>query len=47
MTSLDTAEIGKTGLKVTSLGLGGAPLGGNAAVVTEETALRTIGTAFD
>ena len=47
MTSLDTAEIGKTGLKVTSLGLGGAPLGGNAAVVTEETALRTIGTALD
>ena len=47
MAPLDTAEIGKTGLQVTSLGLGGAPLGGNAAAVTEEAALRTISTALD
>ena len=47
MAPLDTAEIGNTGLRVTSLGLGGAPLGGNAAAVTEETAMRTIGTALE
>ena len=47
MAPLNTAEIGKTGLSVTSLGLGGAPLGGNVAAVTEEIALRTIGAALD
>ena len=44
---LKTAAIGKTGLRVTTLGLGGAPLGGNFARVTEDSALRTVGTALD
>ena len=29
MNPLDTAEIGSTGVRVTRLGLGGAPIGGN------------------
>ncbi len=47
MAPLETAAIGQTGLRVTTLGLGGAPLGGNFARVTEEAALRTVGRALD
>jgi D-threo-aldose 1-dehydrogenase len=41
-----TAEIGKTGLRVTRLGLGGAPLGGLFESVTEENARATIAAAY-
>ena len=42
MDPLDTAEIGKTGLRVTRLGLGGAPLGGMITDVSQEFAVETI-----
>ena len=42
MNPLDTAEIGTTGLRVTRLGMGGAPIGGNVTEVAEAEALRTV-----
>ncbi len=39
-------EIGRTGLKVTRLGLGGAPLGGLFESVREEEARATVSTAY-
>ena len=47
MAPLKTAAIGTTGLRVTTLGLGGAPLGGSFARVTEDAALRTVSRALD
>lgn len=41
-----TAEIGKTGLRITRLGLGGAPLGGLFESVSEESARATVSTAY-
>ncbi|PZC41323.1 MAG: D-threo-aldose 1-dehydrogenase [Chloroflexi bacterium] len=36
-TSLDTSKIGKTGLKVTKIGIGGAPLGGLDSKTAQDT----------
>ena len=47
MNPLDTAEIGGTGVRVTRLGLGGAPIGGNLAPVTKEDALKVINRAIE
>ena len=44
--SLDTAEIGTTGLRVTRLGLGGAPLSSLNFYVEESDAVATISGAF-
>lgn len=43
---LSVNEIGKTGLRVTRLGLGGAPLGGLFESVREEDARATLSTAY-
>jgi D-threo-aldose 1-dehydrogenase len=43
---LSVSEIGKTGLRVTRLGLGGAPLGGLFESVREEDARATLSTAY-
>ncbi|MGH9390041.1 MAG: aldo/keto reductase, partial [Vicinamibacteria bacterium] len=43
---LSVNEIGKTGLRVTRLGLGGAPLGGLFESVREEDARATLLTAY-
>lgn len=40
------SEIGRTGLRVTRLGLGGAPLGGLFESVREEDARKTLSTAY-
>ena len=42
MDPLDLMEIGGTGLRVTQLGMGGAPFGGNAGEVTEDAALEAV-----
>ena len=42
MDPLDLMEIGGTGLRVTQLGMGGAPFGGTAVDVTEGAALETV-----
>ena len=47
MKPLQSSEIGKTGLKVTRLGTGTAPLGGLYADVTLPTAIRTVRRALD
>ena len=47
MNPLDTAEIGRTGLRVTRLGFGGAPIGGSRAEVTEQDAVSSIHRAVD
>ena len=47
MNPLDTAEIGKTGLKVSRLGLGGAPFGGLLADVAEQRATESIKKGLD
>jgi D-threo-aldose 1-dehydrogenase len=41
-----TAAVGKTELRITRLGLGGAPLGGLFESVTEEDARATVSTAY-
>ena len=46
MDPLDLMEIGGTGLRVTQLGMGGAPFGGTAVDVTEGTALETVDRAL-
>lgn len=45
--SLDTAQIGSTGLRVTGLGLGGAPLGALLFDVEESEAVATIKRGFE
>lgn len=47
MNPLDTAEIGKTGLEVTRLGVGGAPFGGLFADVAEQRATESIKKGLD
>lgn len=47
MNPFDTAEIGHTGLLVTRLGFGGAPLGGLFEHVDESTAAGTVLAAYD
>jgi len=47
MNPFETREIGRTGLEVTRLGLGGASLGNMYKVVDEEEAGKTIQEAFD
>ena len=42
MNPLDTAEIGNTGLRVTRLGIGGAPIGSLFRTVSGEDALATV-----
>ena len=44
---METASIGTTGLKVTRLGLGGAPLAGLFSDVAEEAAVQTVRRALD
>ncbi|MCI0408468.1 MAG: aldo/keto reductase, partial [Acidobacteria bacterium] len=46
MNPLELAEIGRTGLRVTRLGLGGAPLGGLFESVPEEDAAATVKAAY-
>jgi D-threo-aldose 1-dehydrogenase len=46
MSPLPRRNVGRTGLSVTTLGLGGAPLGDLFAVLPEEQALATIERAF-
>ena len=46
MNPSELAEIGKTGLRVTRLGLGGAPLGGLFEGVSEEDAAATVQAAY-
>jgi D-threo-aldose 1-dehydrogenase len=46
MNPLALAEIGRTGLRVTRLGLGGAPLGGLFTSVSEEDAAATVRAAY-
>jgi D-threo-aldose 1-dehydrogenase len=43
---LSTSEIGRTGLRVTRLGLGGAPLGGLFESVREDEARATVSAAY-
>jgi D-threo-aldose 1-dehydrogenase len=47
MDPLETAEIGRTGLHVTRLGLGGAPFGGLFSDVAEQTAVGSIKQALE
>ena len=47
MSPFDTAEIGHTGLRVTRLGFGGAPLGGLFTGIDEGTATDTVLAAYD
>ena len=47
MNSTDTAEIGKTGLRVTRLGLGAGPLGGLWGEVPRDVAHRVVQRAFE
>lgn len=47
MNPLALAELGETGLRVTRLGLGGAPLGGLYSSVPEEDAAATVKAAYE
>lgn len=47
MNPRETAELGATGLRVTRLGLGSAPLGGLFAPVTDADAERTVERAYE
>lgn len=47
MTRLEDVEIGATGVRVTRLGLGGAPLGGLFESVPEDVAQATVTAAWD
>lgn len=47
MNPLATAEVGRTGLRVTRMGLGGAPLGGLFSTVEEAEALGTVRLAHE
>ena len=47
MNPVDTAAIGRTGLRVTRLGFGGAPLGGLFTSVDDDAAAATVLTAYD
>ena len=47
MSTVDTKEIGATGLRVTTLGIGGAPLGNNVADSEEEVAIAAVERAYE
>ena len=47
MTKIETREIGATGLCVTTLGIGGAPLGNDVADDEEDLAIATIERAYE
>ncbi|MCH8207144.1 MAG: aldo/keto reductase [Chloroflexi bacterium] len=47
MDPLDTSEIGNTGLRVTKLGLGGAPIGGTRVLVPSEEAAQIVRRALE
>lgn len=44
---MEYTELGKTGFKVSKLGLGGAPLGGDFGDISDQTAINVIDTALD
>jgi len=44
---IETREIGQTGLKVSVLGIGGAPLGGNFATVEQGDAIGVVSAGFN
>ena len=46
MTGLETRPLGRTGLRVTVLGLGGATMGGHRVSVTRETAEEIVRAAW-
>ncbi len=45
--TIEMREVGRTGLKVSVLGIGGAPLGGNFADVTQGDAVGVVSAGFD
>jgi D-threo-aldose 1-dehydrogenase len=47
MTTLKRRKIGKTNLEVTELGLGGAPMGGFRATISDDEATAIVDTAYD
>ena len=47
MRTIETREIGATGLSVTTLGIGGAPLGNNVADDEEDVAIDAIERAYE
>ena len=47
MNPLDASEIRSTGVRVTRLGLGGAPIGGSQVHVPDDVALRIVRRAFE
>ena len=47
MNPLETMELGSTGLKVTRIGLGGAPMGGLFSEVSSENAFSILETAYE
>ena len=47
MTTIDTREIGDTGLRVTTFGIGGAPLGNNVADAEEDVAIAAVERAYE
>ena len=47
MNALDRRRLGKTGLEVTALGFGGAPIGGFRKSISEETARNAVREAYD
>lgn len=44
---VQTRQIGRTGLNITQLGIGGAPFGGNFAIVERNDALGVIRSGFE
>ena len=47
MTTIETREIGSTGLRVTTLGIGGAPLGNNVPDTEEDVAIAAVQLAYE
>ena len=47
MTTIETREIGATGLRVTTLGIGGAPLGNDVADDEEDVAIDAVQRAYE
>ena len=47
MTTIETREIGSTGLRATTLGIGGAPLGNNVPDTEEDVAIAAVQLAYE
>ena len=47
MTTIETREIGSTGLRVTTLGIGGAPLGNNVPDTEEDVAIDAVERGYE